>query len=428
MTRAACVAAAAALMLFLAPAAASAQGQIDGRPMDVYSDGLGGLQARLDPQADNPGLFYSPFSNPGHAGLEIKQGETYYSLGSGRTAVSTPDLAVDGPRSTMTSAYTVGPDLQVREVIGYRNGRARFDLTYDITNISGAPVSFRAGVLADLYLGTDSGVGLFDEGPPRYVAGRQTDGNLTWGLVEQTPWDRFQESDYSSVFSNFAGDGLSNTVDSQDIDNGAGVEWIVTDLAPGATRTLRVRWAMRGDPLPDPVPGESVNLPGWRGTVLVRTPGASGFERLETIRQVPVGTVFNTRQGRLNIEAASDLVGGTSDGWFYAGLFKVGQTGGAHPTTVLKLAGKKPSCAASAASEVAHATARRRRLWGVSKGRFRTRGRFSSATVSGTKWLTQDTCAGTVTRVIRGKVRVRDFARGKTVVVRSGRKYLARAR
>jgi hypothetical protein len=427
MIRAARAAAAAVLFLCLAPAAASAQGQIDGRPMDVYSDGLGGLQARLDPQADNPGLFYSPFSNAGHAGLEIKQGDVYYPLNDSRTAVTPPAVTVDGRTSTMTSVYRVGPDLQVREQVTYTNGRTRFDLVYDITNVSAAPVTFRAGELADLYLGTDVGLGLFDPGPPRYVAGRQTDGNLTWGLVEQTPWTAYQESNYSLVFSNFGDQGLTNTVDPLETDNGAGAEWLVADLAPGATRTLTVRWAMRGDPLPDPVAGETVNLPGWTGSIRVRVPGSDEFVPLDTVRQVPVGTTFDTRQGRLNVEAASDLTGGTAEGWFYEGVFKVQQTGGDNPTTVLKLGGRL-QCGAGASDAARISARRKRRLWGVSKGRFRTRGRFSSATVSGTKWLTKDTCAGTRTRVVRGRVRVRDFERNRTVVVRRGDSYLARAR
>jgi hypothetical protein len=68
-----------------------------------------------------------------------------------------------------------------------------------------------------------------------------------------------------------------------------------------------------------------------------------------------------------------------------------------------------------------------RRLWGSGRGRFTTRGRYSSATVRGTKWLTQDQCNGTLTRVVRGVVRVVDFRRHKTVNVRAGRSYLAKA-
>ena len=53
-------------------------------------------------------------------------------------------------------------------------------------------------------------------------------------------------------------------------------------------------------------------------------------------------------------------------------------------------------------------------------------GRYSAATVRGTRWLVQDTCKGTITRVTQGSVTVR--AGKKTVVVRAGRKYTARPR
>ena len=69
---------------------------------------------------------------------------------------------------------------------------------------------------------------------------------------------------------------------------------------------------------------------------------------------------------------------------------------------------------------------KKRRLWGNGKGRFRTKGSFSSATVRGTKWLTEDRCNGTLTRVTKGTVTVRDFARKRTVIVRAGQRYLAR--
>ena len=43
-----------------------------------------------------------------------------------------------------------------------------------------------------------------------------------------------------------------------------------------------------------------------------------------------------------------------------------------------------------------------RKLWGDGKGTFRTTGKYSAATVRGTKWLVQDSCAGTLTRVTQG--------------------------
>ena len=68
------------------------------------------------------------------------------------------------------------------------------------------------------------------------------------------------------------------------------------------------------------------------------------------------------------------------------------------------------------------------KLWGNGKGKFRTNGKYSSATVRGTIWLTEDRCDGTLTTVKRGTVSVRDLRRNKTVTVKAGHSYLARAR
>ena len=69
-----------------------------------------------------------------------------------------------------------------------------------------------------------------------------------------------------------------------------------------------------------------------------------------------------------------------------------------------------------------------RKLWGDGKGKFRTRGQYSAATVRGTKWLVQDSCAGTLTRVTQGVVSVRDEVKKKTLTLRAGKRYLAKPR
>ena len=67
-------------------------------------------------------------------------------------------------------------------------------------------------------------------------------------------------------------------------------------------------------------------------------------------------------------------------------------------------------------------------LWGSGHGSFRTQGQYSSATVRGTKWFVQDSCAGTLTKVAQGVVSVRDDVKHKTITLRTGRQYLARPR
>ena len=67
-----------------------------------------------------------------------------------------------------------------------------------------------------------------------------------------------------------------------------------------------------------------------------------------------------------------------------------------------------------------------RQVWGDGKGQFRTKGRYASATVRGTRWLTADRCDGTFVRVQRGVIAVNDVPNRRQVTLRAGRSYLAR--
>ena len=170
--------------------------------------------------------------------------------------------------------------------------------------------------------------------------------------------------------------------------------------------------------LPPPVAGETVNVSEARGIVRVKLPGSDEFFDLEDAQQVPVGSTFDTVKGRVNLVAA-----GRQRSWFYEGIFKLGQTKGNKPLSTLTLTGAL-SCGKSANS----AAKKKRRLWGDGKGKFRTKGKHSAATVVGTNWLVEDRCNGTLTKVSKGRVRVRDFRAERTVVVKAGKQYFARAR
>jgi hypothetical protein len=175
------------------------------------------------------------------------------------------------------------------------------------------------------------------------------------------------------------------------------------------------------DELPPPTAGKEVNAEVARGKVRVRLPGTSRFVELSEPRQLPVGTVVDTLRGRVTLIAA-----GGQTATFYAGVFRIGQGKGARPLTTLTLVDKLTCPKAGRA--VAAARKKKRRLWGDGSGRFRTKGKHSAATVVGTKWLVEDRCTSTLTRVTRGRVSVRDFVKRKTVTVRAGKKYVARAR
>jgi Prealbumin-like fold domain len=179
----------------------------------------------------------------------------------------------------------------------------------------------------------------------------------------------------------------------------------------------------------DKAPGLRVfNVEPKRGTVRIKLPGRKRFRRLTEGEQLPVGTTVDTRKGRVTIIAASNKKGGTSRADFYDGIFKLGQTRGRRPISTLTLVEKLTGCkAAGKQASAAAKKKRRRRLWGDGKGRFRTRGTHSAATVVGTKWLVEDRCTSTLTRVARGRVKVTDFEKHKSVFVRKGHRYIARA-
>jgi len=185
------------------------------------------------------------------------------------------------------------------------------------------------------------------------------------------------------------------------------------------------------DPLPPPVTGKRVNVEPKRGTIRIKVRGTRKFVRLREGMQVRIGTVVDARKGHVILVAAANRKGRTVSVELWAGIFKVGQTKGRRPITTLELTEKLrcgKSKAKAATSKKKKRRKKKRRLWGDGKGRFRTKGEFSSATVRGTKWLVEDRCASTLTRVVRGKVTVRDFVKTKTVVVRKGKRYRARAR
>ena len=199
--------------------------------------------------------------------------------------------------------------------------------------------------------------------------------------------------------------------------------------------------------LPNPVRGVTTNVaPVGRGPVFVGIParlaGAAGvrasqkgvrFVPLREARQIPVGSFLNTRKGRVRLQSARDRRGTRQNGDFARGLFQVLQSRkrAAKGLTELRLKGSSfAGCKTARRGRGATTSASRRirRLSANARGRFRTRGRHSAATVRGTKWTTTDRCDGTLTTVQRGSVAVRDFRRKKTITVKAGKSYLARAR
>jgi hypothetical protein len=186
------------------------------------------------------------------------------------------------------------------------------------------------------------------------------------------------------------------------------------------------------DPVAAPAPAfaRTVVLRPVSGRVFIRVPGISTvYVRLTRERSVPVGTVVDATIGRLSLTSANPPPGYTQTGQFFGGVFQIEQNRarGGLVDLVIRDNFSRSACAPGAARAAALSQRVLGLLRGVAKGRFRTTGRFSAASVRGTNWGVRDRCDGTQTVVREGTVIVTDFRRHKTVVVGAGQTYLARA-
>jgi hypothetical protein len=156
-----------------------------------------------------------------------------------------------------------------------------------------------------------------------------------------------------------------------------------------------------------------------------------GFVPLEEAQQIPIGSFLDTRRGTVRMVNATTGAR-TQSGTFRWGVFQALQSTArrARGLTELRLKGSSFRRCRTGAGKGASAALSRatiRRLRAAARGRYRTSGSNSSATIRGTIWITADRCDGTLTKVVRGRVVVRDFRRKRTVVVSTGKSYLARA-
>jgi Ca2+-binding RTX toxin-like protein len=106
------------------------------------------------------------------------------------------------------------------------------------------------------------------------------------------------------------------------------------------------------------------------------------------------------------------------------GAVTVAQSSGRRVATTLKV--KPPRCAGRARTSAAAAARPRLRVKTRRRpGRWRVMGRFSIGASVGTDWTTVESCSGTTTIVRRGRVRVFDRVKHRTVTVRAGDRYVA---
>jgi hypothetical protein len=278
------------------------------------------------------------------------------------------------------------------------------------------------------------------------------DTTLPETLVETAPAPRIDVGEASFTFTSTAGTAFECRLDPQPDSPWEACPSTVsfTGLAQGQ-HTFEVRAADRFgrfDPTPArvtffvdiPVNGARLEAVPLTGTVRIKAPGATGFRPLTEGETIAVGSVVDTTAGKVSLTSV-DATGEEQRASFFSGLFQVNQQPGRRLVTLALRGAELGRCGgkeeaeerpvsrattARASAAGASAKAPKSSLWGSGHGSFRTEGHSGSATVEGTIWLTEDTCAGTFVKVNRGLVAVRDFARHKTVSVPAGHSYLAR--
>ncbi len=183
-------------------------------------------------------------------------------------------------------------------------------------------------------------------------------------------------------------------------------------------------------PAQEPVPdlGETLVAEPRAGSIRVRVRGSKRFRPLSSIRELPLGSTLDARNGEVTVSTIRDRRNRVQEGVFHSGVFSVRQRSRTRYMTELLLRGKLDPCAKDGRESAESSARRRRRLWGSGSGRYRSTGNHSSATVRGTIWLTEDRCDSTLTRVRRGRVVVRDFDLRRTIVLTRGESYIAGAR
>ncbi|HTT31889.1 MAG TPA: fibronectin type III domain-containing protein, partial [Solirubrobacteraceae bacterium] len=225
---------------------------------------------------------------------------------------------------------------------------------------------------------------------------------------------------------------------------------IVATNSAGSTFGPDVTFTTGKLPAPgSPALGRTFNISLVSGVVLVKVNGK--FIPLTELTQIPKNTVINALHGTLSLTSAA---GGpspardaaakgkkhktkTQKGNFGGAVFKISQTSAgagkglvtlAIVENAFKGAPSYATCKAHTALEATAASSKTLQLLHASaKGKFRTKGKYSAATVLGTKWTVADRCDGTLTHDVTDSVQVNDFVHHKTIVLHAGQSYLAKA-
>jgi uncharacterized delta-60 repeat protein len=341
------------------------------------------------------------------------------------TAAGQPDPAAGGIRThgleLFATAYPAGAALGPGDqlvvagttAVSPQGAVARLTPNAPPSAVLGAPAQLRAGAPAEI-----TGQGSSDpEGEPlRYAFDLDGDGSY-----------EFDGGENPLALRSFATPGAYTV----------GVR--VTDPRGGAATARRVIDVTAGAPVPQPLLGKQGVARPVSGTVRFRLPGKKKFRPMTDFTAIPNGTEIDARKGKVLLTVLHDASGRLDGARFSEGRFIFSQGKGAVPLTTLRLTngtlskcrkGKRARASVLAVAAKIPRSSGNRRLWGNGRGRFRTRGRYGAATVRGTKWLTDDRCDGTLVRVKRGKVAVKDLQRPRKAarIVKAGQELFVKKR
>ncbi|MEX2195140.1 MAG: hypothetical protein WD844_07620 [Thermoleophilaceae bacterium] len=241
-----------------APATAGALVQIDSAPLNIFLGAAGSQQARFD--GATSGEFFSPSSDEPGAGfmMLVDVGETNadHKFANNFTPVDAGPVTGSGTQadpfsqvtffSTVANPEQTADTILIRQTTTYVAGTSFYNLRWDITNQGDESTVIRPQLYADLYVsGSDSGVGFFESAPQAVVGGINQNAGASGGIVQITPWAKFEEDSFSIVSSHAqdrTGPGLDNSITGELVDNGVAVQFHDTPLAPGQTATFETAW------------------------------------------------------------------------------------------------------------------------------------------------------------------------------------------
>ena len=269
---------AAVFAVLAATPALAAPVPLGGSPLNVIVGDQGQLQAFRQDRADAlspPGIFYQPRTELGDAGfflafpntapnnpLDLRQ--TVWGFG-GSAGPGLADEYTNVSQGVVTGSGTAGdplrqvavyrvianavPYAEVSQTTTYVNGAQEFHVNWVVKNLQATDLRFKALAAADFFFeGDDAGVGIFTQGPPRFVGGTNVDSGSSGGFVEVSPaWDSYQALDFPTVWSKVraAADDTNKVWDTTVLDhpddNAGGIEWdqgLNTPLSNGQTRSF----------------------------------------------------------------------------------------------------------------------------------------------------------------------------------------------